>query len=677
VGGDVLSSSRSQPHGSGPRADTRVPCRVIGIFRQHEEFRVRALGAVFPNPMNKKPPADQDLVKHPKGKKVLLRWLSYVKKHSRYLALGYAAMIVAMGIDVVLPKIFGFIVDRMLKPATITAGSVHLPFAGDMALRTAFFVMLGTLLCLVGIRAFLVYHRNIMIALVGERVHVDVRKALFDHLQRLPISYFDKSYTGRIMARLTTDTDALWHMLFNGSLNVVAPAVTIVIVSVILLRIHVGLALLTFAIIPIFVTLYYRARNKAKTVTQSRQDTLSEIYSRLQEQISGIRIVRIFGRGSDESEEFHHDLWNLLGKNMNLLRTYGKLSLSSEFATGAATAMVLCLGGLAVSMGQITVGELIQFYLYAGMLFSPLQMITNTSAQVFTAGEVAMERICELLDQPVAEEVRGMGKPCPRLKGGITVRDLHFAYEPDKPVFRGVSLDIAPGQTVALVGPSGVGKSTLVNLICRFYHYQQGVVEIDGLDIKDLEVESYRRQISYVAQDSFMFSGTIAENIKYAAPAATQVDVETVSKLANAHDFIMQMPLGYETELGERGVKLSGGQRQRINIARALIRKPSILIMDEPTSALDAESESVILEALQTVFKDLTCIIIAHRLSTVMSVDRIFVFSDGHLVQQGRHRDLVNEVGVYRELCRKQFVGFGGSDPLAREAAAANPEAAT
>lgn len=530
--------------------------------------------------------------------------------------------------------------------------------------------MLAVLVALVGARAVIIYFRNISLALVGERIHVDIRRKLFDHLQRLPIAYFDKSFTGRIMARLTTDTDALWHMLYNGSLNVVAPVITILVVTVILMRIHVGLTLLTFAIIPVFVVLYHRARSRARVVTQNRQDTLAEIYSRLQEQISGIRIVRIFGRSRDESEEFKGDLKNLLAKNMDLLRTYGKLGLRSEFSTGAATAMVLCLGGLAVSKGQITVGELVQFYLYAGMLFAPLQMITNTSAQVFTAGEVAMERISELLDQPPAEELAGRGDPCPALGGGFSVRNLHFAYDAEKTIFDGLNMEIEPGQTVALVGPSGVGKSTLVNLICRFYHYERGTIAVDGHDIKDLEVESYRRQISYVAQDSFMFSGSIAENIRYAAPEATQADIERVARLANAHEFITHMPKGYDTELGERGVKLSGGQRQRINIARALIRNPRILIMDEPTSALDAESEAVILDALESVFKGLTCIIIAHRLSTVMKVDRIFVFNNGVVAQQGTHRELVAQDGVYRELCRRQFVGFGGSEsPRAFDAA--------
>lgn len=594
---------------------------------------------------------------------MLLRWLALVRKHAALLAGGYVALVAVMGIDVTLPKVFGFIIDRMLAAPAIAAGRLSLPVLGAVPLRDAFFVMLGVLAALVGCRAALVYYRNMTIALAGEKVHVDIRKQLFDHLQRLPIAYFDKSYTGRILARLTTDTDALWHMLYNGSLNVVAPVITMAVVAVILLRIHAGIALLTLCIVPVFVALYHRARLHAKVATQTRQDTLSGLYARLHEQISGIRIVRIFGRSRDESEEFLGDLNRLLGTNMHMMRTYGRLSLRSEFAIGAATAMVLCLGGLAASTGRITVGELIQFYLYAGMLFAPLQMITNTSAQVFTAGEVAMERIAELLDQPVAQEGTGAGMPCPPLRGALSVRGLHFAYEKGHEVFRGVDFDVEPGQTVALVGPSGVGKSTLVNLICRFYPCERGVIRADGLDIRELDVESYRRQISYVAQDSFMFSGTIAENIRYAAPGASPADIERVARLANAHEFITRLPQGYDTELGERGVKLSGGQRQRINIARALIRNPRILIMDEPTSALDAESEAIILDALDSVFKGLTCIIIAHRLSTVMTVDRIFVLSNGVVAQQGNHRELVMQEGIYRELCRRQFVGFGGSEP--------------
>jgi ABC-type multidrug transport system fused ATPase/permease subunit len=243
------------------------------------------------------------------------------------------------------------------------------------------------------------------------------------------------------------------------------------------------------------------------------------------------------------------------------------------------------------------------------------------------------------------------------------VHELTFGYDRQKPFLHDISFNIEKGETVAFVGPSGVGKTTLVNLLCRFYSPVNGGIRIGGRDIGVYDVESYRRHISYVTQESFLFTGTVAANIRYGNPSIGPDEVEKAARLANAHEFIKNLPNGYDAELGERGVNLSGGQKQRLNIARALVRNPDILIMDEPSSALDAESESTLLEALQTVFRDRTCIIIAHRLSTVMAVDRIFVFDAGRIVQTGPHRELIAADGLYRELCRKQFLGFGGAGP--------------
>ncbi|MBI5724656.1 MAG: ABC transporter ATP-binding protein [Planctomycetes bacterium] len=591
----------------------------------------------------------------------ILRWLSYVLRHKRLLAPAFLAIFFGMAVDVTLPKVIGFIIDGMLTEPNIRAASVRMPFAGDMDIHWAFIAVMGVLLGLLLIRSFAGFTRYYMLAKIGEHVHVDIRGSLFAHLQRLPISYFDHSYTGRIMARLTTDTDAMWHLLNDGISSVIVPSITVIVVLIILLCLNVWLTLLSLLCVPVIALVYARMRGRAQNSTRAQREAVASLYTRLQERISGIRLIRIFGRGQDETRSFNDELQGLFNRNMELCGTFASLGAKSHFLTGSTTSIILCLGGIAAAMGKLTIGELIQFYLYSGMLFSPIDQITRASASVFTTAKIAMERIFELLDASEAVELKGPNTPCPRLTGRVEFRGVNFGYRPEKPVLKDVSFDVAAGRTVALVGPSGAGKTTIVNLLCRFYNPTGGEILIDGLPLNQFEVESFRRQISYVTQEDFLFSGTIADNIGYALPQADIQEIERAARQANAHDFISQLPHGLQTPVGERGVTLSGGQKQRINIARALLRDPAILILDEPTSALDAESESILLEALTTVFRDRTVFIIAHRLSTVMSADTIMVLDGGKIAQQGGHAALMSQEGLYAELCKKQFLGFGGS----------------
>jgi len=584
-----------------------------------------------------------------------LRWFRYVWKHRGILAAALLCIFTAMAVDIFLPKILGFTVDRMLTKEAIAAGKAALPFIGLTGLTEGFLLMLALLAIVIVIRSVASYFRSVLLGLVGEKVHLDIRQSLFDHLQRLPISYFDKTYTGKIMARVTTDTDALWHLLYNGILNVFAPSVMIVVIIVLLFRINVWLTLFSIAVLPVFITLFYFTKKRQRVSSLAQRETLSMIYSRLQERISGIRTIRIFAREHQESRSFMKELQELFHRNVVMLRAWATLGSRTQLLTGLAIAMVLCFGGIIVARGFITIGDMVVFYIYAGMLFAPVGSITETSTQVFTNGEVAMNRIFEVLDMPVSQELKGTDRSCPRLKGSIALKDVSFGYAPGQHVLKDINLSIRAGETVAFVGPSGAGKTTLINLICRFYEPGKGTILIDGTDVGDYNVESFRRQISYVSQESFLFSGTVLENIRFGKADATRQEIERAAKLANAHDFIVRLPQGYETETGERGVNLSGGQKQRINIARALIVNPSIIIMDEPTSALDAESESVLLEALKSVFRDKTCLIIAHRLSTVVNADRTVVLDSGRIVQQGPHKELAAKEGLYRDLCRKQF----------------------
>ncbi len=292
---------------------------------------------------------------------------------------------------------------------------------------------------------------------------------------------------------------------------------------------------------------------------------------------------------------------------------------------------------------------------------APILSIANTFARTFSQAEVALERIFELMDQKPAAEFAG-GIRCPMIAGRVRIEELSFSYDGGKPVLSDINLQIEPRWTAAIVGPSGAGKTTLVNLICRFYDFSDGKILIDDIDLTSLEVQSYRAQVGYIFQETFLFSGTIFQNIQYARPEASREEVLEAARLADADSFITGLPRGYDTPLGERGVNLSGGQKQRISIARALLRKPRLLIMDEPTSSLDAESEAVILKAMETVLKGMTRIVIAHRLFTVMHADRIFVLDKGRLVQEGAHDDLSGREGLYRDLCQRQFLSSGLSE---------------
>lgn len=587
------------------------------------------------------------------------RWFSYALNYWPYLLVALGTVVAVISVDAFLPQVVSWVIDSVL---TTSSPLVTLPWIGGVD-RTVFFLgLFGALVFLVSIRSVFQYHRTVLLALVGEKIHLDLRNALFDRLHRLPISYFDKSYTGKIMARITTDTDALWGLLFNGVNGIVAPLISFCIVIVLVASADPWLTLVIFLVVPVFFTVYSRARKKVIRAARLQRDVLSRIYSRLQEQIAGIRIVRIFGRASGEKAIFSAILTKLYHRNLTLMKCNGGLGAKGDFIVGFGTAMILCAGGLAVAAGRITIGQLVQFYAYAGMLFLPIQTIANTMAQTLSNAEVAMERIFELMDQEPAAELEG-GEPCPPVEGRIELRNLSFAYHSGIPALTNVSLKIEPGTMTALVGPSGAGKTTLVHLICRFYQAQTGELRVDGRDLSGLEVESFRSQISYVSQDNFLFSGSVAENIGYAKAGATRAEIEDAARLANAHEFILALPQGYETILGERGVNLSGGQRQRINIARALVRHPRILIMDEPTSALDAESEAVIFQALTNVFRGLTCLVIAHRLSTVMNADSILVFDQSRLVQSGTHQGLVDQPGIYRDLCLRQLIGPGGVTP--------------
>ncbi len=563
-------------------------------------------------------------------------------------------MLIFLAGEALMPWVVGLVIDHILVEQVISSQSVDFPLLGSISPSRALIYVLGFGIGLVLIRNAAQYGRDALFNEIGERVHLDLRQRLFDHLQKLPLSFFDKSYTGRIMARITTDADALYHLLNQGTVNIIGHGILISTVSVGLFFIHPGLALTLFSCVPVLLTLVAVTRKRASIAGRNQREALGNIYSRLQERISGIRVIRSFGRSEEESLAFSSDLKLLYTYNRKLVRGYSKLGALSNGCTRLTGILILCLGGLSVVNGNLSPGQLVTFYLASSVILQPLSSMAHAITQHLTDASVAIERIGEILDLQTGDEDEAGKTVCPALHGHVELQHIGFSYLPSQNVINDISIDIPSGQCIALVGPSGGGKSTLVDLLCRFYKPTNGNILVDGHSIQDLAPNSYRRQIGYVSQDTFLFHGTIADNLRIAKPEASNAELEEACRKANALEFITNIDQGFDALVGERGVTLSGGQRQRLGIARTLLSDPKLLILDEPTSALDAESEAIVMDAIQQCFKGRTCIIIAHRLATVRHTDCIYVIEQGKVIEQGTHEALVRQNGLYTELAIKQ-----------------------
>ncbi len=581
-------------------------------------------------------------------------WLGLVFKHKLVLTGAITCMLIFLAGEALMPWVVGIVIDTLRDPAILEAGKIMLPGFGVTDLTAALMIVLAFGVGLVVLRNFAQYGRDAFFNEVGERVHLDLRQRLFDHLQKLPLSFFDKSYTGRIMARITTDADALYHILNQGTIHIIGHGILITTMSVSLFFIHPGLALTLFACVPALLILVGITRKRARDAGRNQREALGNIYSRLQERISGIRVIRSFGRADEESEAFAEDLRELYAHNKKLVRGYSKLGAMSNACTRLTGVLILCLGGVAVINGNLTPGLLVTFYLASSVVLQPLSAMAHAITQYITDAGVAIERIGEILDQHTGDEDEAGKTPCPPLHGNIDLQRIDFSYVPEQPVLKNISLSANAGECIALVGPSGAGKSTLVDLLCRFYKPTKGNLIVDGHTIHDLAPNSYRQQLGYVSQDTFLFHGSIADNLRIAKPEATIEELRDACSKANALQFIEAIDEGFDAIVGERGVTLSGGQRQRLGIARTLLADPKLLILDEPTSALDAESEKLVMDAIKQCFAGRTCIIIAHRLATVRHADCIYVLDHGEIVESGNHEKLVHDNGLYCELAIKQ-----------------------
>lgn len=492
-----------------------------------------------------------------------------------------------------------------------------------------------------------------LIEYVGQRIVEDLRNALNSHLQSLPLSFFHRTPTGTILSRVTNDTTLVREALTQSSASMMKDATTLLALIVVAVMKDWFLALLAFIVFPAAILPLMGVYKKVRTSSRRGQGSLGNLTALLQETIQGNRVVKAFGMEEYERERFASENQRLFHHSMKAGRLRAFVPPMVELVAACGIAAVVWYGGASVISGERTQGAFVAFLTAMMLLYEPFKHLTRTNAAIQN-GLAAAERLFEVLDERNDVADRLDADPLTGIRQGLRFEHVSFRYQDDW-VLRNINLEIRAGEVVALVGPSGGGKSTLSDLIPRFHDVNEGRIQIDGKDIRDVTLPSLREQIAVVTQFTFLFNDTVRNNIAYGGPSRPLEEVAAAAKAANAHDFIMALPQGYDTVVGELGVRLSGGQRQRLAIARALLKNAPILILDEATSSLDNESERLVQDAIEQLMVGRTVLVIAHRLSTIQRADRIIVLVDGQIVEEGRHDELLTHNAQYRRLYDLQF----------------------
>jgi subfamily B ATP-binding cassette protein MsbA len=589
------------------------------------------------------------------------RLLRYVKPYRVQIAGAAVLFLVSTGLFLLFPLVSGQLVNAVTGvPGTLSPAQ-----------------LIGVLIGLFVIRAIADIFSQYLVTYAGEAVTLKLRTDVYRHLQSLGLSFFASRRTGELISRISSDVTVVRTTLVNNTASLLSNVFTLVGSIVLIIAVNWRLTLVVLVVFPVatLITRFYSLR--LRPLSTQVQDRLAESNAVAEEAISGVRVVKSFGREAYEAERFEGVANSYFGVSLKLARlraTFGPLiGLMFFFALVG----ILWFGSQEVMAGRLKAGDLVSFLLYGGVVAGGVSAMATVFSQ-FQEAIGATKRIFEILDTRSDVQDAPNAVRIGSAQGRITFDHVSFAYEKDIDVVRDVSLEIAPGEILALVGPSGAGKSTVFNLIPRFYDPTSGCVKLDGTDLRDMTVESLRANIAIVPQDTLLFSDSVRENILYGRLGATEDEMVAAAKAANAHDFIMELPKGYDTLVGERGIKLSGGQRQRVAIARAILKDPRILLLDEATSSLDSESEGLVQEALGRLMQGRTTIIIAHRLSTVQIAHRIAVLDKGKLVELGTHEDLLARGGLYNRLYTLQFASLeelnnGTGEPKADEPAPTTP----
>lgn len=566
------------------------------------------------------------------------RLLGFVRPYWHLVVGAMVLGLVISGVGLAQPLIIRWIIDGIL--ATRRFG---LLLYGGVAILGA---ALG--------RGALVFLQRYLMAYSGQRIVYDIRNILYRHLQQLSFSFYDTAQTGQLMSRVTADVETLRQFLSNGLVRMSSALFSFITTLVLMLSMDYRLTLISLIpTVPLayLVSIY---GGRIRPMFWQIQQKLAVLTATLQENITGQRVVKSFGRKDYEISKFERDNEALLRQNVNTVRLSASYEAGMQLLSELSLAVVIWFGGREVIAGRLSVGSLVAFNALVMQVIGPVRMLGNLVSLVQRA-TASGERIFEILDTRADVADKPGARPMPPIKGHIVFENVSFAYEGSRQVLSDINLEVRPGETVAILGGTGSGKSTLINLIPRFYDPTSGRVLIDGIDIRDVTLESLRRQIGIVTQETFLFSASLRENIAYGRPEATMDEIVAAAKAAHIHDFIETLPDGYETLIGERGVGLSGGQKQRVAIARALLMDARILILDESTSSVDVETEFQIQQEFNRLLRDRTAFIIAQRLSTIRNADTIIILQDGKIVDRGTHEELLERSEIYRSIYDMQF----------------------
>jgi subfamily B ATP-binding cassette protein MsbA len=566
------------------------------------------------------------------------RLFGYLKPYKGKMTLAILALLVSSGFGLAFP----LVIVRLLN--SVTQAKSFAP------LNNLAFLLVGIFL----LQALFSFVQSYLLAYIGEHIVYDLRTSLYDHLQQLSLDFYANRRVGDIISRLSSDVTQMRTMLTSNLTTLLSSVVTLVGAIVIVLTLNARLTLFILALVPAVLLVAFLFGNRIQKGSTRIQDELADSTIVAEEGLQGIRVVKSFGRENYETKRYDTAMEKTFRASLQMAiynSAFGSVMMFLGFGSIAA---VMWYGGREVIAGRLTLAMITGFLMYFITIAGSLGGLANLYGQL-RAAMGGVQRVFEILDTKPSVHDSPNAIALPVSKGKISFQNVSFSYEDNAPVIQGVSLDVQPGEILALVGPSGAGKSTIFNLIPRFYDPTDGVIQIDGYDLRSVSQESLRAQMAIVPQETLLFGGTIRENILYGRLDADEADMISAAKAANAHEFIMEFPKQYETTVGERGTKLSGGQRQRIAIARAVLKDPRILLLDEATSSLDNESEGLVQEALNRLMQNRTTIIIAHRLSTIKVADRVAVLDGGRVIELGTHQELMERNGMYARLYSMQF----------------------
>lgn len=598
--------------------------QVLLASRVSEAARIRQLNE-----------PEDDMLGKAYDQRIMARLLSYILPYKMSLALAIVTTLITTATALVGPQLIRAAIDG--------------PIATGDATMLAILAVLYVVNTLISFGAQ--YGQTYILSWAGQRIIYTVRLQLFQHLQRLSFSFFNKMEVGRIMSRIQNDVGVLNDLLTNGIVDTLSSVVMLIGIIVIMLSMNVELTLLTLAVVPFIAAVTFAWRINARKMYRQIRRAIAKVNGNLNESVSGVRVVQSFTRENINLENFDNLNKQHFQANMSASRLTWMFFPAVDIFSAVATALIVWFGGSLVlhQPPQLSAGELVAFLLYVGRFFEPIRDLSqryNTLQSSMASGE----RIFELLDTTPEITDKPDAAVLPPIKGKVDFNHVYFGYLPEQTVLKDFNLHVEPGQTIALVGPTGAGKSSIINLLCRFYDVNSGSIKVDDYDIRDVTLASLRSQIGIVLQDTFLFSGSVRENIRYGRLGASDDEVEAAAKAVGAHEFIMRLTLGYDTEVQERGSKLSVGERQLISFARALLADPRILILDEATSSVDTQTEQLIQKALKRLFEGRTSFVIAHRLSTIKDADQVVVVNHGQIQEQGTHEELLAQHGMYYRL---------------------------